>query len=547
MHLRKNSLFLGTLLAVWLGTPTFAQTPIAAPSGWATQAGIGGAQTFSPPDLAPGEVYRLTIYEPTSMDGKTPTEWLRAFGGTVGTKPGQLTAPLKIKRETGRVVTGSGTYGGPNGTALGVVFIGVLPEGGSTIRVLRTLFSAEEELAARYQGAAGDLLKAMLASDAGDNTGREPSNDEPPQVAQAMTVGGDIEPGVYAGVQQTRGMFGSRSSLRLRVYLYANGEYRICDGRDEDFDMGGPVVGKIKYTPRYGLLNLGETLSLYNDNRSPHNTYCYYGRNRKGERAIIAQTRGLRDTNTYLTWVGAPTGRLSKGAEEAPAKALEAKRNRIQTVVAPGKGVPNSQIALVTRYYHWSMTTITSNNGFTGIDSSYDMVNTTDEAYLLLKDGTVYKNLQIAPDQFDIRASRRKEPSQWGLWKREGGKYHVSFEGAPYQPLPGDKVFPAAPQTRLNGRYGILNSPQEAVTFTRAGRFSKTGPAPDADKRADTPTDESDHNSPADRAGTYSISGYAMTLRYDSGKAERIPFFFTNKERTEFWFGGHSAYPDKKK
>ena len=40
------------------------------------------------------------------------------------------------------------------------------------------------------------------------------------------------------------------------------------------------------------------------------------------------------------------------------------------------------------------------------------------------------------------------------------------------------------------------------------------------------------------RAGTYSVDGYAMTLHYDNGKVERIPFFFESAKRDQVYFEG---------
>ena len=50
-----------------------------------------------------------------------------------------------------------------------------------------------------------------------------------------------------------------------------------------------------------------------------------------------------------------------------------------------------------------------------------------------------------------------------------------------------------------------------------------------------------------DRSGTYTISGYAMTLRYDNGQVERTPFFFVDAAHHELSFEGAQLGRDDKK
>ena len=98
--------------------------------------------------------------------------------------------------------------------------------------------------------------------------------------------------------------------------------------------------------------------------------------------------------------------------------------------------------------------------------------------------------------------------------------------------------------TVFGGSYG-----ESAITFTSAGRFSKSsyggsyGNAATMIGGANTNTTFDDdgstlsargggvgvealnskNNPRGDREGTYSANGYALTLRYDNGKVERLP------------------------
>jgi hypothetical protein len=49
----------------------------------------------------------------------------------------------------------------------------------------------------------------------------------------------------------------------------------------------------------------------------------------------------------------------------------------------------------------------------------------------------------------------------------------------------------------------------------------------------------------SDRRGTYSFDGYVVTLRYDNGKVQRLPFFFQTNSRSLFYFDDDSMSKDK--
>ena len=143
-----------------LSLPTLAQD---APAGWTTQTKTGGARTFTPPDLKAGEVYSVTIYDAAPLGGKSLGDFLRAFAGTVGTKPGQLVAPVKINATRAQAVTGIGVYNAPNGKALSVMFVGFSFDG-KNISLARTLLS-NEDVFGRYKENGEALMRAMARRD----------------------------------------------------------------------------------------------------------------------------------------------------------------------------------------------------------------------------------------------------------------------------------------------------------------------------------------------------------------------------------------------
>jgi hypothetical protein len=549
------------LLAATLcaAVPTLAQTPIKAPSGWKTQTRTGGATVFTPPNLGAGEVYSVTTYESQPMEGKTLDEFLRQFAGPVGKTAGKLAKPLEIKVSEGRVVSGTGVYIGPNGTSLSVMFIGVSLDGGSNIHISRTLFSGPDGLLTRYQEE-NKAISSALVSRAKGEAGRNIVS-VPPEVKQKLkTVGGALVPGVYAGNQYD----GEELRQRFRVYLYPSGEYRLCDQNDKDITKRffDEQVGNYKYNRVSGQLNIDWTqaLGFYSDD-----CWCYYGRGADGKPAIYAEDNvGFGSKRTFLTWVAPPTKRVSKSQETERKAAIEAERNRFKWVTKPGKGVPTAKIESVL------------------LDTRVKGASADETVYLLLKDGSVYADLPVPPDELDVVRSRQKEPDKWGKWRKAGTIYKVSWRGAPYQNLPGRRVLPASAHVKLNGRWGtgrasndIITSSYSlwGVTFTKGGRFRKDsrggsttsiGFGDSATRTASGYDDEGSFgggfgpgfavsssqkkkNPNGAREGDYSINGYVLTLRYDNGKVARLPFFFVDKARKGLWFEGASMEFDQKK
>ena len=560
------------LLALTLGiaAPIYAQTPISAPPGWTMQSRAQGANVYTPGDLQTGEVYSITVYDSAALEGKTLAEFLTAFGGTVGKKPGNLTEPLKVTARDGRFVTAVGVYGGPNNSALGALFVGVTVDGAQNIHMMRTLFSGQPVLD-RYKDA-NDAFMALMTKRAT----REAGNNilvVPNAVTAKITPGGELVPGVYAGNQYSDGEL----RYRFRLYLYANGEYRFTDQNDADYKerFGDEKTGKWSYNRNSGQLDVDRFMDMANDDDG---NYCYYGRDAQGKATIIALESGITDKRTELVYDGQPTKRPSPATMEARKAAALAEKNRFKWVTPPGKGVTDAQIATMLSYYDLQVYSA----GMSGLGT-----NVTDEAYLLLKDGTVYSGLRVAPDQLDIVRSRQNEPDKWGKWTKKGTGFQVSWNGKPYVDLRGDKASPAPAQTKLVGRYGTASSSANlmggsysfwGVTFDQNGRFKKDNRGGSSygvntpglasvitqydDEGSFVGANGNNMNGPTNftlssetkkknpngaREGDYSLSGYVLTLRYDNGDVTRLPFFFGDSARKVIWFEGNRMTLDEKK
>ena len=558
-------------LSFAFAAPIYAQQTIPAPAGWTQQDRGKGAHTFTPSDLKTGEIYSVTVYDSANMNGATLDEWVRKFAGPVGTKPGQLQAALNPNVKNGRYVSAVGIYGGPNNTTLGALFIGLTVDGGQNINAARILFSSAG-LLDRYKPKFEALMTAMTGRATREAGGKILT--VPRAVTAQITPGGELVPGVYAGNQYADGEL----RYRFRLYLYANGEYRFTDQNDADYKerFGDEKTGKWTYNRNSGQLNIDRFMDMANDDDG--DDYCYYGRDAQGKATIIAFESGISDKRTTLVYDGQPTKRPSPATIEARKIAAEAEAARFKWTTPPGKGVQDAQIAAILSHYDVQVYSA----GLSGLGT-----NVTDEAYLLLKDGTVYSGLRVAPDQLDVVRSRQNEPDKWGKWTKQGAGFQVSWNGKPYVKLPGDKVSPAPAQTKLAGRYGAGNSSANlmgssysmwGVTFDPTGRFKKDNSGGSSygvntpgmasvvtqydDEGSFVGANGNNMNGPTNftlssetkkknpngaREGDYSLNGWVLTLRYDNGAVTRLPFFFADSARKAIWFEGNRMTLDERK
>ena len=372
---------------------------------------------------------------------------------------------------------------------------------------------------------------------------------------------------MYAGNQYQ----GQELRFRFHLYIFPNGEYRLCDQNDQDmrrryFDEETGTVG---YNRNTGQLAVGYMYSMSNSSISINGSgdFCYYGRDPNGKPAIYAQEdKGFSTAVTSLIYIGPALKRVSKAQEKEAQAAAEAEKNRFKWVTAPGRGVQNAQIAAIL------------------CNSQFNGQTATTDTYLLLKDGSVYADLPVPPDELDTQKSKQKEPDKWGRWRKGvKGDYLVSWNGAAYEKLPGFAVVPAPSQTKLAGRWGTGSSSGMVgmgmssyalwgVSFNRAGRFRK-------DRRGGSSStfgfgDDATHvNSGYDdngsfasgsgpnfvvssetkrknpngaREGDYSLNGWVLTLRYDNGKVARLPFFFLDRTQKSLYFEGNTMSKDEK-
>ena len=528
-------------LTLALAAPIIAQN---APANWTTQTREGGARTFAPPDLKTGEIYSITVYPAAPLDG-TLQSWLAKFGGAVGKNAGQLHAPLQLAPAGDKAASASGNYNAPGGGTVGAIFSAFSLDGENVVAT-RTLFS-DAALLARYQKPSAALTTEIIR-----NIGREASASLWDK-AGALKLGGDLKTGVYEGWQIQYGndyITADQARAKLRLEIYDGGECRLSQiGGGAQYRGGANTFSYNRSGELIFPIALSLGLGTGGHRPNSEDEFCLFGRDASGTPVIYAANRfPLRET--ILRYVGPTDATKSPAALRAKAqsdaqKAAEAERYK--WVKPPGQGVSLAQIAAIINSHDVQIRAA----GLEGMVS-----DVTDEVYLLLRDGTARRGLPVAPDELDINKSRQNEPQKWGKWRAGAGpsQWIVTIGGAPQKvdaakAIPTDKLVGtyraySSSSTVFGGSYG-----ESAITFTPAGRFSKSSRGGSYGNGATTVGGASSsttfnddgstvsargggvgveargtkNNPRGDREGTYSASGYALTLRYDNGKVERLP------------------------
>lgn len=535
-----------TILAA--GLMLGAQT---APSGWRAETPAKGTVVMRPGDLKAGEVFTLSFYPEAPLGAATPEDWLVA---AIGRDPFPLGTPgePKIINKNARTAIAQ-VLTKANGQDLGLIYTASVV--GDRVRWVRLAISGQAGLYQRYKEPTEALVRAMAA---GSKSAAEAT---PAMAAGKPKLGGPIQEGIYIGNQT----YGGKPHAKYRLYLYANGEYRIRDIEDGKEDKDG----EYEYNPKNGYLDISSLYWLNTRENDPNDAVCVFGHDANGRAIVYANNdRGISRAITTLVYAG-KVDRPSPKAEEAEKARKAEEAARYKFVVAPGKGLSLGQIEAI---FH-NLTN--QGDGMSGIKQLNAVA-------ILLKDGTAYNGFPAPPDMWDVPTSKAREAAKWGKWRRSGEGYQVAWKGQGFAQLEGSRVDPAAKGTRLEGRWGtgessvnLMNSSYRlwGIRFGKDGQFIK-------DNRGGTGTsqfmqtgtgtaihstydDKGSYTSAtgrnfvigrgkkagpdAHRKGTYSIEGYTLVLRFENGKVVRMPFFMKQNKYRDMWFEGYILAKDDKK
>jgi hypothetical protein len=260
---------------------------------------------------------------------------------------------------------------------------------------------------------------------------------------------------------------------------------------------------------------------------------------------------------------GAPTPPARTAT--APARKPTAAERAAQFRVGVGQGVADRQVEGIL--HAWEMS-------YSFAASSMDH-----SAWVLLRGGQVRALPPFALDELDAAREQHEAPAEWGRWRRSGDKLQLDWGRGWTTPSNQTLRGPTPPGTRLAGSFSMSSSygtgfggswSTRRLHLTRDGRFerSASGGAGAGGVGADqvvvhTAWDDEgsataisgpsigggssrrSDKAKADRAGSYSVDGYVLELRYDSGVVERRPTFVL-RGRDGLWLGDEVLYLDKK-
>ena len=251
-----------------------------------------------------------------------------------------------------------------------------------------------------------------------------------------------------------------------------------------------------------------------------------------------SNTKCLSDITNLLT--GSKVARRPKPASNPqPERQTPNPGSSNQPQSANGKGIKDTQIYGI--YLHLE---------YSGVAAEYN-------PYLLLKNGTIFKNVNVAPGDLDPSQSKQSEPEKWGTWKISGKTLNITWNDGKTASW-GDnwlRTFPARENDKLNGNYRSLGGGNDTamggstVTFdSNQILFSPNG----------TFTQEtavggsSGGNAASSRGGangTYKIKGHTIELRYGNGSLVRKTFYFypSKGQKTDDAIGiGNSSFSKRK-
>ncbi len=540
--------------------------PALPPAGWGVAAGkSAGSFVFAPNGLAAGETFFVAVGPLQNLNDTAIDAYLTESVAKNPLGLGKTAAPLKVRSTSDNAATAAGALMLAEGKPASVIYIAQTMDR-QTVRVC-AIVSSRDDLMKPHQPGVQALLASLMQADkkaaVEENRGLSVAK-LPIDIPKWLTTGGPLQPGIYTGNE----MYGTETRSRLRLYLFPSGEYQLLNSD------GGLVSDhssvNFKYNRRTGLLDLdwGSLHNMSNDKSDPDDDMCLYGKDSQGKSVVYARSdRGFSYSTTLLKYEG-PLDRPSPAEEKAKKVAAEAEARRYKWVTAvPGKGIQSAQIQCLL--LHTETTQFYNGSGMS-ISSTYD-------PYILLKDGTIYNGLPVAPDDIDVSRSRRQEPEKWGRWKKtEGGSYAAAWPDFPakFVAIKAEPVFPVPADLRFIGRYGSGETSGSAlgssfrlwgVTFTAEGRFQKDerggygsnaitssmpggvavntgyddeGSFVGASGESFALSNSTKKRPKNNRSGSYSVNGYTMTLKLEDGGTIRLPFFFTEKNRKSIWFEG---------
>lgn len=259
-------------------------------------------------------------------------------------------------------------------------------------------------------------------------------------------------------------------------------------------------------------------------------------------------------------------------SQDAPTKVAPSKPPKKEepsiAVAAPGTGVRPEQIEAL----------LYSGQGMY-LAMGYQYV---EKVHLLLRDGTVYNDLKIPPEDLDVALARQVYPDKFTHWRKEAGHYLVEKNGqwtklnatavTPAEPGSGHiknlvhqtaysmgglggsvftyrlKLMPDGRFERSSGAQHATGAMQSTAGFASSATSvsDKTGTqsvAGGGNGNVYAYSQSKSMDGAADKVGTYRVTGYTLELKCASGRVERLLTFYPFRDHDKLYVAGATYDP----
>jgi hypothetical protein len=359
-----------------------------------------------------------------------------------------------------------------------------------------------------------------------------------------LKTGGALKLGAYRCVQVR--YYSSRSNTyEYTLNLYADRGLRVdavkFEGKPSREFVGTyvykPVTGELEADSDYDNYDL-EDYAIFNgtynsitENRTLVNAFRFFT-DAQNVAFFYGQQEYSDDNVTGCRFSGAPKQVSPVELERQKEARAEAERDKFRT--KPNAGLNRSQIEGIVHDYN----TTTETYG-TRDDES---------AYLLLKDGSMYSNLQYTPHDLNVPASKKGEPKYWTKWRRSSGKLQY-LDGNAWKPLEGFLVLPGGKNEQIKGVFEYMSSYTIGTLNQGTTSISRVAYSFSGNKfiryagntlSGSTVSVFSYATSSNDQKGTYIFDGYTLELRFENGKVDRTFGYYWDKKKDSLVIGART-------
>jgi hypothetical protein len=357
-----------------------------------------------------------------------------------------------------------------------------------------------------------------------------------------LKSGGALKLGAYRCAQVR--FYGSRSSTHeYTLNLYADRGLRV-DAVKIEGKPGREFVGTYTYKPDSGEITSDgdydnddlEDYAMFNgtynsitEQRTLVNAFRFFT-DAQNIAFFYGQQEYSDESATACRYAGASKTVSPVELERQKEARAIAERDRFRS--KPNAGLKLAQIEGIVHDY----------------ETTYQVtgMRENETSSLLLKDGSMYTNLQYTPHDLNVAASKKGEPKYWTKWRRSGGALQY-LAGNAWKKLEGFLVQPGGKNETIKGVFQYLSSYTLGtssqgttsildITYSFSGdKFIRYSGNTTSGSTLDV---FSYATSSRDQKGSYTFDGYTLELRFENGKVNRTYGYYWDKKKDSLVIDG---------